>query len=73
MKSRLLLSLGLVCAVAFLSGCPSNDTGPIIPPNGPAASAEDQRTPESDALTSAEASLVNQANSEPEPAPRPDL
>ncbi|NJL17298.1 MAG: hypothetical protein HC938_08970 [Nitrospira sp.] len=46
---------------------------PIITPNGPTASADDQRTPEADALTSEEATLVSQANSEPDPTPLPDL
>lgn len=73
MKSRLFISLGLVCAVGFLFGCSGSDNVPIIPPSGPTASADDQRTPESDALTSQEAALVSQGNSEPIPAPKPDL
>ncbi len=66
-------TLSLALAVGFLSGCGGNDNVPIITPSGPTASAEDQRTPESDALTSEEAALVSQADSEPDPAPLPDL
>jgi hypothetical protein len=73
MTSRMLLSLGLVCAVGLMSGCGGNDNVPIIPPSSPTASADDQRTPESDALTSEEATLVSQADSEPDPAPKADL
>lgn len=73
MKRPMFLPLGIVCAVGLLSGCSGNDPGPIITPNGPAASAEDQRTLQSDALTSQEAALVNQGNSEPAPASKSDL
>jgi hypothetical protein len=73
MNPRIFLPLGLVCSIGFLSGCSGNDNVPIITPSGPTASADDQRTPESDALTSQEASLVSQAESEPNPAPKPDL
>lgn len=73
MKSSIFGSLGLACAVGLLSGCSGSDNGPIITPNGPAASAEEQRTSQSDALTSQEAALVNQGNSEPAPASKPDL
>ena len=74
MKSRLFISLGLVCAVRFLSGCGGSDNVPIItPPGAPVATADDRRTLESDALTSGEAALVSQANSEPDPAPKADL
>jgi hypothetical protein len=38
-----------------------------------ATAEEDQRVPQSDALTAAEVSLVNQANAEPAPAQKPDL
>lgn len=72
-QSRLLSSLGLVCAVGLLSGCGRSDNVPIIPPNGPTASADDQRTPEADALTSQEAALVSQADAEPEPPQKPDI
>jgi len=73
MKSLVHPTLGFALAVGLLSGCSGNDPGPIITPGGPAASAEDQRTPQSDALTSQEAALVDQGNSEPEPASKPDL
>lgn len=73
MKSRIYSSLGFVFAVGFLSGCSGSDNVPIITPSGPTASADDQRTQESDALTSQEAALVNQGNSEPDPAPKADL
>lgn len=73
MKAPVYSALGLAFAVGILSGCSGSDSVPIIAPNGPTASADDQRTPESDALTSQEAALVSQANSEPDPAPKPDL
>jgi len=73
MKSSIVWPLGVVCAVGLMSGCGGNDNVPIITPPGPTASADDQRTPESDALTSEEATLVSQADSEPDPAPRTDL
>jgi len=73
MKSSIVWPLGIVCAVGLMSGCGGNDNVPIITPNGPTASAEDQRIPESDALTSEEATLVSQANSEPDPTLLPDL
>jgi hypothetical protein len=67
MKSLVYSTLGLAFAVGILSGVP------IVAPSGPTASADDQRTPQSDALTSDEAALVSQAESEPVPAPLPDL
>jgi hypothetical protein len=74
MKRPTLWPLGVICVVGLMSGCGGNDNVPIItPPSGPVATADDQRTPESDALTSEEATLVSQANSEPDPAPRADL
>jgi hypothetical protein len=72
-KSPKLSSLGFAFAVGLLSGCSGSDPGPITSSSGPAAAAEDQRTPQSDALTSQETALVGQANSEPVPAPKPDL
>jgi hypothetical protein len=75
MRSVDRLTLSFMFAVG-LSGCSGgNDTVPIIAsgPGGPTAAAEEQRTPESDALTSDEASLVAQADSEPDPAPKQDL
>lgn len=73
MKSSIFWPLGVVYAVGLLSGCSGNDTGPILPPSGSAASTDDQRAPQSDALTPQEAALVSQANSEPDPAPKADL
>ena len=73
MRSIVRSTLGVMFAVGFLSGCSGNDGAPIIMPSGPTASADDQRTPQSDALTSDEAALVSQAESEAVPAPRPDL
>lgn len=73
MKSRMFVSLGLVCSIGFLSGCSGSDNVPIIPPSGPTAAVDDQRVPQSDALTSEEAALVSQAESEPIPAPKLDL
>lgn len=73
MKSLVNPTLSFAFAVGLLSGCSGSDPGPVITPNGPAASAEDQRTPHTDALTSEEAALVNQGNSEPAPASKPDL
>lgn len=73
MKSLVYSTLSLAVAVGILSGCSGSDGMPIVAPTGPTASADDQRTPESDALTSQEAALVSQAESEPTPAPLPDL
>jgi hypothetical protein len=74
MKPPMLGPLGVIFAIGLLSGCSGSDTAPIItPPSGPTASVDDQRTPQSDALTSDEAALVSQANSEPIPALPPDL
>ena len=73
MKSRVHSFLMFVFTVGLLSGCSGSDTMPIITPSGPTATADDQRTPQSDALTSQEAALISQAESEPVPAPLPDL
>ncbi len=74
MKSSIVWPLGVVCAVGLMSGCGGSDNVPIItPPGTPVATADDQRTLESDALTSEEATLVSQADSEPDPAPKTDL
>jgi uncharacterized lipoprotein YajG len=72
-KSYKLSSLGLVCAVGLMSGCSGSDNVPIFTPSGPTAALEEQRTPQSDALTSDEAALVSQANGEPEPPQKPDI
>ena len=74
MKRPMLWPLGVACAVGLLSGCSGNDNAaPLITPGGPTASVEEQRIPQSDALASDEATLVSQAESEPDPAPLPDL
>jgi len=73
MKSSIVWPLGVVVTVGLMSGCGGSDNVPIIPPSGPTASVDDQRTLESDALTSEEAALVSQADSEPDPAPKADL
>jgi hypothetical protein len=73
MKSPVFSALGLVLAVGILSGCSGSDNPPIVSSGPAAAAAEDQRVPQSDALTAAEASQVNQANTEPEPAQKPDI
>lgn len=73
MNSSIFGPLGIVCAVGLLSGCGGDDNMPIITPNGPTASADDQRAPGSDALTSEEATLISQADSEPGPTPKADL
>ena len=74
MKTPIFWSLGALCAVGLWSGCSGNDTAPpLISPSGPTASVDDQRTPESDALTSDETTLISQADSEPDPVPLPDL
>jgi hypothetical protein len=74
MKSSIVWPLGVVCAVGLMSGCGGSDNVPIItPPGAPVATVDDQRTLESDALTSEEATLVSQADSEPDLAPKADL
>lgn len=74
MKSPVLSALGLALAVGILSGCSGSDNPPIVS-NGPPAAAteEDQRVPQSDALTAAEAGQVNQAEAEPDPAQKSDI
>jgi len=73
MKSPVLSALGLALAVGILSGCSGSDNPPIVSSGPTAAAAEDQRVPQSDALTAAEAGQVNQANAEPAPPQKPDL
>ena len=73
MKSLVYSALSLAFAVGILSGCSGSDNVPIVPPSGPTASADDQRTPQSDVLTPDEAAQVSQVNSEPNPATAPDL
>ncbi len=75
MKSHVLSALSFALAAGILPGCSgSGGDNPPIVSNAPAATAaEDQRAPQSDALTAPEASQVNQANTEPAPAQRPDI
>lgn len=74
MRSPVLSALGLALAVGIVSGCNGSDNPPIVSSGPPAATADDdQRIPQSDALTGAEVSLVNQANAEPAPPQKPDL
>lgn len=74
MKSPVLSALGLALTVGILSGCSGSDNPPVVSSGPPAAAAEDdQRVAQSDALTAAEISLVNQANAEPVPAQKPDM
>jgi hypothetical protein len=76
MRSPVLSALGLALAVGIVSGCSGSgsDNTPIVSSGPPAAAADDdQRIPQSDALTDAEVGLVNQANAEPVPAQLPDL
>lgn len=74
MKQRTLIAVGLTLTVGSVSGCSGSDNAPIMS-SGPtsAASADDQRTPQSDALTQAEVAQVNQANAEPVRQKQPDL
>lgn len=74
MKSPVLSAVGLALAVGVFSGCSGSDNPPVVSSGPPAAAAtDDQRTPQSDALTPAETAQINQANAEPVPTPRPDL
>lgn len=73
MKSPLLSARGLALAVGLLSGCSGNDNPPIVSSGPAAAAADDQRAPQSDALTPQEVAQVNQANAEPAPPQKPDL
>ncbi|MGE0471897.1 MAG: hypothetical protein AB7L09_26025 [Nitrospira sp.] len=77
MKSLAYSTLGIVFAAGLMFGCSGSDNVPIGPtsgsPSGPIAAAEEQRTPQSDELTSEEAALFSQAESEPIPASKPDL
>jgi hypothetical protein len=76
MRSPVLSALGLALAVGIVSGCSGSgsDNTPIVS-SGPstAEAGEDQRVPQSNALTASEVSLANQANAEPAPAQKPDL
>ena len=68
-------ALSFAFAAGLLSGCSGSgsDNQPIVS-NAPTATAsEDQHIPQSEGLTSAEAGLVTQANSEPAPVQKPDI
>lgn len=73
MKSPVLSVLGLAFTVGILSGCSGSDNPPIVSSGPAAAAAEDQRVPQSDALTPQEVAQVNQANAEPALPQKPDL
>ncbi|ULA64118.1 MAG: hypothetical protein LZF86_110819 [Nitrospira sp.] len=66
-------TLGLICAAGLWSGCSGSDSSPIVAAGPAAASVDDRRTPQTDALTGAEQALATQAESEPAPPTRPDL
>lgn len=74
MRSVSRLTLSFMFAVG-LSGCSGSDTAPVIAPSAPpiAAAGDDQRVPQSDEMTSEEAALWSQGESEPDPAPRQDI
>ncbi len=73
MKSPVLSALGLALAVGMVSGCSGSDNPPIVSSGPAATAAEDQHIPQSEGLTAAEASQVNQADAEPAPPQKPDL
>ena len=76
MRSPVLSALGLALAVGIVSGCSGSGSEniPVVSSAPPAAAVEDdQRVAQSDTLTAAEISLVNQANAEPASAQLPDL
>ncbi|HKC95842.1 MAG TPA: hypothetical protein VKB81_17650 [Nitrospira sp.] len=74
MKRMMLVAGGLTLTVGMLSGCSGSDSPPVMSSGSTsAATADDQRTPESDALTQAEVAQVNQANAEPVRQKQPDL
>jgi hypothetical protein len=73
MKATTCMAVSLALTVSLMTGCSGSDSQPTLT-NAPAAGVvDDQRTPESDALTPQESALVNQAESEPVPAPRVDI
>ena len=75
MRSHVLSALSFALAVGILSGCSGSgsDNPPIVSTAPATTAAEDQRAPQSDALTAPEASQVNQANAEPTPVQKPDI
>ena len=74
MRSPILSALGLALTVGILSGCSGSDNPPIVSSAPPTTAAvDDQRVPQSDTLTAAEAGQINQANAEPAPAQKPDI
>jgi len=74
MKRMTFVAVGLTLTVGLLPGCSGSDGSPMLS-SGPtsATASEDQRTPQSDALTQAEVAQVNQANAEPVRQKQPDL
>lgn len=74
MKSHILPVLGLALAAGMAAGCSGsgNDSPPVVSSGPTAAATDDRNVPQSDALTPAEAGLVNQANAAPSPAQKPD-
>lgn len=79
MRSVSRLTLSFMFAVGLMSGCSGSDNVPIAAPSGPApggptaAIGDDQREIQSDDMTSEEAALWSQGESEPDPAPRQDI
>lgn len=74
MNRTALFAVSVALAASMLPGCSGSDSAPVVS-NGPtpAAAADDQRTPQSDALTQAEVAQVNQANAEPAPPQKSDM
>jgi hypothetical protein len=73
MKRTLLFAVSVALAASMLPGCTGSDSQPIVSGTPATAAADDQNVPQSDALTSAEAGQVNQANAEPDPLQKPDI
>ncbi len=73
MKRERLFAASVMLAVGALAGCNGSDSAPVVSGGPTAAVTDDQRTPQSDALTTTEAAQVNQANAEPEPPQKPDM
>lgn len=73
MNKTALFAVSVMLAASMLPGCSGSDSQPIVAGAPATAAADDQNVPQSDALTPAEASQVNQANAEPEPPQKPDI
>ena len=75
MRLHIPSALSFALAVGILSGCSGSggDNPPIVSTAPAATAAEDQHIPQSEGLTAAEASQVNQANAEPAPVQKPDI